>query len=63
MASPSDVLQQLNDKLFTKQYAKKPEVELDLDESQATKGRDPGRTGRIERRTLWRKNTPGKPKT
>ena len=38
MASPSDVLQQLNDKLFTKQYAKKPEVELDLDESQATKG-------------------------
>lgn len=40
MPSPSDVLQQLNDKLFTKQYAKKPQVEISddaIDESQATK--------------------------
>jgi hypothetical protein len=40
MASPSDVLQQLNDKLFTKQYAKKPQVEIsddNIDESQAAK--------------------------
>jgi hypothetical protein len=42
MASPSDVLQQLNNKLFTKHFAKKPEVKVDteggtLDESQAAK--------------------------
>jgi hypothetical protein len=40
MASPSDVLQQLNDKLFTKHFAKKPEVEItddNIDESQASK--------------------------
>ncbi|MCK5615894.1 hypothetical protein KAR91_79250, partial [Candidatus Pacearchaeota archaeon] len=42
MANPADVLQQLNDKLFTKQNAKRPGVEIDveggtLDEDQAAK--------------------------
>ncbi len=37
MANPADVLQQLNDKLFTKQNTKKPDVEIELDEDQAAK--------------------------
>jgi hypothetical protein len=40
MANPTDILQQLNNKLFTKNFAKSPEVEIDdsIDESQASKG-------------------------